>query len=199
MDRRSASTSADSEPETSRLPSSRSTMPGPSVASWSLTKSPTSAVSRSTGVMIPSRWPYSSCTIAMATSACCNTRSASTASSWSGTTSALTINARRSIGCLATRPVRISRTLITPRTLSGDPSATGNSECGLLSSATRIAASSASASIQSTSVRGVINSRTGRWASRTTPCSIWCCSLSITPERVASANSICSSSAVTAL
>ena len=149
--------------------------------------------------MIPSRWPYSSCTMAIATSACCSTRSASTASSWSGTTSALIIRLAISTGCLAIRRERMSRTLTTPSTRSGDPSATGSNECGLSSSTAHTACSSAWMSIQSTSVRGVISSRTGRWASRTTPCSIWCCSCSMTPLRVASANSMCSSSAVTAL
>ena len=174
-------------------------MPGVSSGSWSLAKSPTSAVSRSTGVTIPSRWPYSSCTMAMAISACCSTRSASTASSWSGTTSAFFMSVSSTTHLPASIVPSTSRTRTRPIIRSGDPSATGHTECGLSSSIARIASSSALTSIQSRSVRGVITSRTGRWARRTTPASIWCCSLSITPLRVASAKSMCSSSAVTEL
>ncbi len=133
----------------------------------------------------------------MATSDCCSTRRASSASSWSGTTSALRIRASKDTASPLTIMPKTSRTFTTPRIVSGDPSATGSSECGLPSISLRISCSLAPRSIQSSSVRGVIISRTGRSASRTTPARIWCCSASITPERVASAKIMCSSSAVT--
>ncbi len=91
----------------------------------------------------------------------------------------------------------MSRACTTPITASTDPSATGRRVCGVAAIAARTPASSSVTSSHSTSVRGVITSRTGRSASRTTPEMIERSCSSITPDRLASATSRCSSSAVT--
>ena len=91
----------------------------------------------------------------------------------------------------------MSRACTTPTTASIEPSPTGRRVRGLSSSLARIAASSSVQSSQSISVRGVITSRTGRSASRTTPEMIERSCSSITPDLDASATIRCSSSAVT--
>ena len=120
---------------------------------------PASAVSRSPGVTIPSKWPYSSWTKAIGTSASRSTVNASIASIWSGTIGAARISARRSSGRPSSRRPTTSRAWTTPTSVSTEPSATGMRLCEASSSRARIVSWSPSTSIQSTSVRGVITSR----------------------------------------
>ena len=91
----------------------------------------------------------------------------------------------------------MSRAWTTPISRSTVPSATGIRLCGASISLRRIVSSSASTSIQATSVRGVITSRIGRSASRTTLEIIARSLSSSTPAVAASATTSCSSSAVT--
>ena len=72
-------------------------------------------------------------------------------------------------------------------------------ECGLASTRALTSAASALASIQSTSVRGVIRPRTGRSPSRSTPEISWRSPASSTPAPSASAISVLISSSVTVL
>jgi hypothetical protein len=118
-------------------------------------------------------------------------------SSWSGTIAGFFISRVSMILRPRSSTDSTSRTLATPTIRSTEPSATSSSECGLSSIAARISASLALRSIQCSSVRGVITSRTGRSASRITLVISARSSSSITPERVASAKIIWSSSAVT--
>jgi hypothetical protein len=79
----------------------------------------------------------------------------------------------------------MSRAWTTPTRRSTDPSATGSRLCAVSSRTRRIVVGSAPMSIQSTSVRGVITSRVGRSASRTTPVMIARSLSSSTPAVVA--------------
>ena len=75
---------------------------------------------------------------------------------------------------------------------------TGSRVCSEFNSESRTSSSDASAAIRSTSVRGVMTSRTGRSASRTTPAMTLCSCSSMMPAWVASANTIRNSSALSA-
>ena len=189
--------SAETEPDTHQLPSSRSTRGGSVSKSAEERNLPAIAVSRSPGVTSPSKWPYSSWTKAIGTSESRSTVIASIASSWSGTTGAGFINSRRLISLPASRQETMSRAWTTPISRSTEPSATGIRLCGASISFCRTVAMSASASIQETSVRGVITSRVGRSASRTTEEIIARSLSSSTPAVAASATTRWRSSAVT--
>ena len=189
--------SALAAPDTSQLPSSRSTHGGSSSISRSLAKAPAKAAMIEPGVTMPSRWPYSSWTRASGTSAERSTASASIASIRSGITGAVLTIRARSRSRPSSNSISRSRAETTPTMSSTDPRATGSRLCGVAASAARISSRPQPTSIQSISVRGVITSRTGRSASRTMPEMIARSLSSSTPEVCASATTRCSSSAVT--
>ena len=92
----------------------------------------------------------------------------------------------------------MSRDWTTPIISSPSSPVTGSLVCREFKSESRTASSDASAEIRSTSVRGVITSRTGRSARRTTPAMTLCSCSSMMPAWVASANIMRNSSALKA-
>ena len=112
--------------------------------------------------------------------------------------SARRINLRMSSTSPRIWAATMSRDCTTPMMSSPSSPVTGKRVWSEFKSESRTVSSDASADIRSTSVRGVMTSRTGRSASLTTPAMTLCSCSSMMPAWVASAKTIRNSSALNA-